>query len=95
MRRYEAMFIVKPDLSEDEKKSVFGQINEAVVKNKGDVSQSGVWAEKRKLSFAIKKCHEGVYYLMAFTAEPATITELKRTYKLNENIIRVLITRKD
>ena len=95
MRKYEAMFIVKPDLSEDEKKSVFGQINEAVTKNKGNISQSGVWSEKRRLLFPIKKCCDGIYYLMTFTAEPAVITELKRSYKLNENIIRVLIIRKD
>jgi small subunit ribosomal protein S6 len=93
MRKYEAMFIIKPDLSEEEKKVLFNQLNEAIIKNKGNVVQSGVWSEKRNLIFPIKKYREGIYYLVNFTLEPAIITELKSAYKLNEGILRVLITK--
>ena len=95
MKKYEAMFIVKPDLSEEEKKTIFGQINDAVTKNKGNVTYAAVWSERRKLIFPIKKYHEGIYYLMDFTLDPAIVVEIRRLYKLNENIIRVLITKKD
>lgn len=95
MNRYEAMLIVKPDLSEDEKKNLFNQIGEAVTKNKGEVSQAGVWAEKRKFWFVIKKQHEGTYYLMKFSIPPAAVVELRNIYKLNENILRVLITKQE
>jgi len=91
MNKYEAMFIVNPDLPEEERKALFGQINDAVIKNKGVVSQSAVWSEKRKLIFAIKKHQEGVFYLVNFNLDPAAITELGRIYKLNENIMRVLM----
>lgn len=91
MKKYEAMFIVRPDLSEDDKKSLFSQINDIVVKNNGDVSTAAVWAEKRKLFFPLKKFREGTYYLMNFTAPPLSITSLNHAYKLNENILRVLI----
>jgi len=93
MNKYEAMFIVKPDLAEADKKTLFGQISDAVTKNSGSVSQESVWSEKRKLFFPIKKCHEGVYYLVNFSAPGAAVAKLKQVYKLNENILRVLITR--
>jgi small subunit ribosomal protein S6 len=93
MRKYEAMFIIKPDLSEEEKGVLFNQLNEAIIKNKGNVVQSGVWSEKRSLIFPIKKYSEGIYYLVNFTLEPAIITELRNAYKLNEGILRVLITK--
>ena len=93
MNKYEAMFIIKPDLSEDKKKSLFSQINEAVVKNNGNVGQANIWSEKRKLYFTIKKCREGIYYLMDFSLEPKAIKEITHAYKLNENILRVLITK--
>ena len=94
MRKYEAMFIVKPDLAEDEKKALFNQLGDAVIKNKGEVSQAGVWAEKRKIHFRLKKYDEVTYYLMSFSlTDPLAIREIKRIYRLNENILRVLITR--
>ncbi|MDP3731854.1 MAG: 30S ribosomal protein S6 [Candidatus Omnitrophota bacterium] len=93
MKKYEAMFIVKPDLSEDEKKTLFNQIGEAVTKNNGNVSGGSVLSEKRKLFFPIRRCREGTYYLLQFTAEPKSITDVNHAYKLNENILRVLITK--
>lgn len=93
MRKYEAMFIIKPDLSEDDKKILFAQINDTVTKNKGNVLQGGIWSERRKLYFPLKKYREGIYYLMNFSIpDPIAIAQIRQTYKLNENILRVLIT---
>ncbi len=93
MNKYEAMFIVKPDLSEEDKKTTFSQMHDVITKNKGTVSEGAVWAERRKLCFPIKKYQEGVYYLMTFDAPPESITEIKYLYRVNESILRVLITR--
>jgi len=95
MNKYEAMIIVKPDLSDEDKKTLFKQIDDAVTKNGGAITQSGVWAERRKMYFPIKKFIEGVYYLVAFNAPSGAIKEVRNTYKLNENILRVLFTRMD
>jgi len=93
MNKYEAMFIIKPDLSEEDRKTLFSQIQEAIVKNNGQVTNAVIWAEKRKLIFPLKKQQEGVYYLVNFSAPAEAITKLKYTFKLNEQILRVLILR--
>ncbi len=93
MNNYEAMFIVKPDLSEEERKSLFQQINDVVTKHGGSVTQGALWAERRKLFFPIRKCTEGVYYLMSFSLDSLAIKDIRHAYKLNENILRVLFTR--
>lgn len=93
MNKYEAMFIIKPDLSEDDRKALFGQIQDAITKNNGQLISGAVWAERRKLVFPLKKQQEGVYYLANFNAPSEAITKLKYAYKLNELILRVLITR--
>ncbi|MBU1090230.1 MAG: 30S ribosomal protein S6 [Candidatus Omnitrophica bacterium] len=93
MNNYEAMFILQPNLSEEDRKILFKQLAEAVSKAKGEVAQAAVWEEKRKLYCAIKKHNEGLYYLMNFTLPPEGIQEITRGYKLNENILRVLISR--
>jgi small subunit ribosomal protein S6 len=91
MKKYEALFIVKPDLSDDERKALFVQLGEAITKKKGVVVNAGVWGEKRKLYFPLKRYREGLYYLINFEAAPLTIDEIRHAYRLNENILRVLI----
>ena len=92
MKKYEAMLIIKPDLSDEEKKALFNQISEAVTKNNGNVIAASVWSEKRKLFFPIKRYREGIYYLLQFTIVPTSVKDINQAYKLNENILRVLIT---
>jgi small subunit ribosomal protein S6 len=92
MNKYEAMFIVKPDLSEDDRKTLFNFIGETVTKHGGMISNSGVWAEKRKLYFPIKKQGEGVYYLLSFALPPKAVKDITHAYGLNENILRVLVS---
>ena len=93
MNKYEAMFIVRPDLSEDERKAVLNQINDAVIKNSGNVLSSDIWLEKRKLCFKIKKYHEGAYYLVSFNIAGEAIKDIRHIYRLNESILRVLVSR--
>lgn len=93
MNKYEVMLVIKPDLSDEDKKTLFKQIDEAIIKNSGKITQSGIWAERRKLYFPINKFIEGIYYLAAFTAPTVAIKELRSTYKINENILRFLFTR--
>jgi small subunit ribosomal protein S6 len=95
MKKYEALLIIKPTLSEEERENLFTQVQEAVTKNSGSVLSAAVWAEKKKFYFPIKKFTEGLYYLLNFSAEPLSIKDIKHTYNLNEGILRVLITRQD
>ena len=93
VKKYEAMFVIRPDLSEDERKNLFNQIKDAVTKNSGSISLDSVWAEKRKLSFPIKKHKEGLYYLLNFSLSTQAVSGIEQIYKINENILRVLITK--
>jgi len=92
MNKYEAMFIITPDLPEEEKKTLLNQIKETVTKKNGSVSADSVWAEKRKMGFSIKKHKEGLYYLLNFSLPPQGVSEIRQAYKINENILRVLLT---
>ncbi len=92
MNKYEAMFVIKPDLTEEAKKNLFSQINDVIQKHSGKVVSENIWAEKRKLTFKIKRYLEANYYLVNFNTEPNEISEIRHLYNLNENILRVLIT---
>ncbi len=92
MNKYEAMFIINPTLSEEERKTLFAQISDAVVENGGVVSKAAVWSERKKLYFTIKKFQEGVYYLLDLNLPAPGVAKIQEAYKINENILRVLIT---
>lgn len=93
MNKYEAMFIVKPDFSEEESKNVYASLKDTIAKNGGSVESADVWSERRRLTFTLKKQQEGVYYLVKFSAPSEAIAKLKYAYGLNESVLRVLITR--
>ncbi len=92
MRKYEAIFILKPNLSQEEIDSMAKSITEPIIKNKGTVSTSEVWLSKKKFTFPIKKYHEGIYYKVNFEIVTSAIDILKKNYRLNENILRLLIS---
>jgi len=97
MKKYEAMFIIKPDLKDEEKSSVMKSIKEQISKHQGNVTQDQIWAERRKLAYDIfpigggTRFKEGMYYLVNFDSDPLAITTLKTNYSLNEHILRFLI----
>ena len=101
MKKYEALFIIKPDLKDEEKAGVMKSLKDQVVKHRGTVTTDQVWAERRKLAYDLfpsgggARLKEGMYYLMNFESPSAEVTPLKAAYGLNENILRFLILKID
>ncbi|MDD5138012.1 MAG: 30S ribosomal protein S6 [Candidatus Omnitrophota bacterium] len=101
MKKYEAMFIIKPDLKEEDKNAVLKGIKDQVVKHQGAVTQDQVWAERRKLAYDLfpigggTRYKEGLYYLVNFDADPLVVNTLKGAYGLNESILRYIILKLD
>jgi len=94
MKKYEGMFIVKPDIAKEELEKTESSIESTITKNEGKVEKLQKWA-RRRLAYSIKKYAEGEYYLCDFEIEPKTVSSLEASYKLNDNILRVLITVKE
>ncbi len=88
--KYELMYIIKPDLGEEETAAV-------VEKFKALVEQNGTLDEieemgKRKLAYEINYISEGYYVLMKFTCAPEFPAELDRLLGISDVVIRSLIT---
>jgi len=94
MRRYEGMFIIKPDMNKEDLEKMVDSIGSTIEKNGGKVSAARKWAS-RQLAYSVKKYKEGEYYLFEFEAEPKKIIAMESAYGLNENILRTLITVKE
>ena len=90
--KYELMYIINPNLSEEETAA-------GVEKCKALVEQNGTLEEmeemgKRKLAYEINYISEGYYVLVKFTSGPDFPAELDRVLGITDGILRSLITRR-
>ncbi len=86
-RMYETIYIVKPDLAEDENKALTTRINEAIAKMNGEVRKLEDWGV-RKLAYPINKVARGRYMYLRSDGDAALIAELERRLRLDDRVIR-------
>lgn len=94
MRNYEMVYIIKPDLEEEQVNSVVEKFSTLIKENGGEVTTVDTWG-KRRLAYEIEDFREGYYFLVTFQGVPATAQELDRVLKITDEILRFMIIRKD
>lgn len=94
MTKYEIMFIVKATLEEAQLNNVTKEIQKLITDNKSKVIEFKDMGRK-KLAYPINKEISGFYYLMNVEATREVIQEFDRKLRINENILRHLILKKE
>jgi small subunit ribosomal protein S6 len=84
------MFILDPDLSDEEREKIIERVKSEI---KGEVLNVEEW-EKRKLAYKINRKTEGYYVVILFQTTGDTLKELDQFLKLQEGILRHMIVRK-
>lgn len=93
MRKYEIMFIVKPDLEETNISSVATSMKDLLVGKNANIIEETAMGQK-ELAYEINKYKTGYYFLYVVESEnDEAIKEFDRVAELNENILRHLIVR--
>ncbi len=94
MRKYESLYILRPDLDEEATKALVERFSNVVTEQGGEVTNLDEWG-KRKLAYPIKKHREGYYVLMNFNAEADVPRELERIFKITDGVLRYIVIRED
>ena len=94
MRRYEVMFILKPNLEDAKIKTQIENLNKTLKETSSKVEEKKEIGLK-DLAYPIQKFTNGYYYWMLVSASQEGISEVKRVIGINENIIRSIIVRED
>ena len=89
MPSYESIFILKPDLKEEEIEANLDKVKAVITSKGGVINRVEKWGKKR-LAYPVKKQRFGNYIFIVLEASPTLISELERSYKLNENIIKYM-----
>lgn len=92
--KYEVVFIVKPDLTEDAAKAMLEKFQGIITTNGGVIDNTSDWG-KKKLAYPIEDLTEGYYYVVDFTSAAALPAELDRIFNITDGILRSLIVKLD
>lgn len=91
-RKYEAILIVNPDLTEELLTQLQAQIQDLIGRAGGQVTEKFNLG-KRRLSFKIGRMSEGIYLEIRFSIAPGEVAGLKKAVGLVENVVRFMIGR--
>ena len=89
MKKYEVMYIIRPELDEDAKKALVEEINNVFVNKASTVEKVDEWG-LRDLAYEIKGCTKGYYVVLYVNATSEAIDEFTRVANIKENIIRYI-----
>jgi small subunit ribosomal protein S6 len=93
-RTYELMFIVRPDMAEEDQDKLISTLETAVTSTGGSV-KSVERMGKRRLAYTVRKFHDGLYVLLTVEGSGGLIHELERRLRVTEPVIKFLTVRID
>lgn len=93
MRHYETVFIISPELTEEDTQAVVDKFTGILADAGAVLVKVDVWG-RRRLAYVVKKFNKGFYVLLDYGATPEAIAELERNFKIDEQVIRYLTVKK-
>ncbi|MGJ7920619.1 30S ribosomal protein S6 [Neobacillus sp. LXY-4] len=94
MKKYEVMYIIRPNIEDEAKKALVERFNTILTDNGADSVETKDWG-KRRLAYEINDFRDGYYQLMNVVAAPAAVEEFSRLAKISEDIIRHIVIKQE
>src|SRR5947207_2544025 len=94
MRTYELMFIVRPDMPEEEQEKIISSLESSITTAGGTVKNIERMG-KRRLAYVVRKFQDGIYVLLTIEGTGAVIHEVERRLRVTEPVIKFLTVRVD
>jgi small subunit ribosomal protein S6 len=93
-RTYELMFIVRPDMTEEDLDKLISTLQSVVPPSGGTVVKVEKMG-KRRLAYTVRRFHDGIYVLMVVEGGGPVMHELERRLRVTEPVIKFLTVRVD
>ena len=93
-RTYELMFIVRPDMTDEEQDRLIANLD-SQVGNAGGTVKSVERMGKRRLAYLVRKFQDGIYVLMVLEGDGAMVKEVERRLRVTEPVIKFITVRVD
>lgn len=93
-RTYELMFIVRPDMAEEDQDKLLSTLETAVTSSGGHVKNVERMG-KRRLAYTVRRFNDGIYVLLTVEGSGGMVHELERRLRVTEPVIKFLTVRID
>lgn len=93
MRKYESLFVLRPNLEEEKRNELISKFT-SIIESNGEIVKVDEWGN-RKLAYEIEKLREGYYVLVDFKAAPELPIELERNFKISDDVIRYVVVNRE
>ena len=93
-RTYEVMFIVRPDVTEEDMDKLVSTLQNHAT-SAGATVKNAEKMGKRRLAYDVKKFQEGQYVLFTLSADGKAVHELERRLRVTEQVIKFITVRTD
>ena len=90
MKKYEVMYIIRPEVDEEGRKTVVEEMN-AVFTGLNSTVDKVTEMGLRELAYEISGCTKGFYVLLNVTATPEAVKEFDRVSNIKETVIRHIV----
>jgi small subunit ribosomal protein S6 len=94
MRRYETIFILRPNSSEEEINRIIDNTSQVIGNDQGSIIEMNRWGMK-KLAYLIKKESLGYYVFCDYAATPAAVNEIERKFRIDDAVLKYLTIKID
>ena len=96
MRIYEVLFIIRPDVPEEEIDGIVEPLKSVVTTAGGAIDKVDKWG-KRRLAYRVQKYREGYYVLLQLSTENTveTVKEVERRLRVSDTVIKFITVRID
>jgi len=89
MRRYETIFIARPNVGEDEIEVITAKATSTIESDGGTILRVNNWGLK-KLAYLIKKENQGYYVYIDYAGVPESIAEIERVFRIDDRVLKYL-----
>lgn len=89
MRRYETIYILRPNQSEEQITTVIENTNKIILDEAGTIISLNKWGMK-KMAYEIKKEAQGYYVYCDYAATPAAIAEVERRFRIEDAVLKYM-----
>lgn len=94
MRKYEIMFIVDPNLPDEEIDQLTAQAESLITDGGGSIVETEKMG-RRKLAYEVDRRTEGFYVLITAEADGKIVSEVERRFRVLDNVMRYITVRVD
>ncbi|AUJ24571.1 MULTISPECIES: 30S ribosomal protein S6 [Virgibacillus] len=94
MRKYEIMYIIRPDMEEEAQTALIERFNGILTDNGAEIEKVDEKGKKR-LAYEINDYRDGYYVIINFSSDDQAINEFDRLAKFSDDIIRHIVVRED